>query len=152
MNDCCITVDESGGSCPRCGVTCSVVGTAPVLPHHPTAATGPWRYCANLACAVVFFLGADVVDDREVVAQVGHKALSKPVPVCFCFAHTLGDLRADVAAHDGVSTIKASVKAAVAEGLCACEHLNPSGDCCLTAVHRAVKDARQLIEEGAARG
>ncbi len=120
--------------------------------HRRIAALGSWRFCANLGCDVVFFLGADVVDDREVVAQVGHKALSKPVPVCFCFAHTLGDLRADVAAHDGVSTIKASVKAALAEGLCACEHLNPSGDCCLTAVHRAVKDARRLIQEGAARG
>ena len=91
----------------------------------------------------MFFLGDDVVDDHEVICQVGAKALAKPTPVCFCFAHTAEDIRIDVATHDGSSIIKAEVKAAVADGLCACEHLNPSGVCCLPAIHRAVTAARQ---------
>ena len=110
--------------------------------------TGSWRYCANPVCPVVFFLDSDVVDDREVVARVGDKAHDKPVPVCFCFARTQADISSDVEAHAGTSAIKTAVKAAVADGLCACEHLNPSGECCLPAVHRAVREARQHLQAG----
>ena len=125
-----------------------VVGAAPVRAHRRVAATGPWRYCFDLVCPVVFFLHSDVVNVHDVIAQVGEKAQDKPVPVCFCFAHTRSDISSDVEAHAGTSAIKASVKAAVADGLCACEHLNPSGECCLPAVHRAVQQSQQHLGLG----
>lgn len=53
----------------------------------------------------MFFLATDVVDDREVIAQVGWKADGKPVPVCLCFAHTLAEIQGDVAVHDGARAI-----------------------------------------------
>ena len=152
MSDCCTGTDDDGKSCPRCSVAGSVVGAAPVRAHRPIVETGSWRYCPNLLCDAVFYDATDVVDDHEVIAQVGCKAHDKPIPVCFCFAHTLDDIRNDVATHNGASAIKTAVKAAVAEGLCACEHLNPSGDCCLPAVHRGVTDAQQLLREGVAGG
>ncbi len=152
MSECCIDVADALMSCPRCGASGSVVGEAPVRAHRLSAAAGSWRYCANLACDAVFFLDTDVVDEFEVITQVRCKALSRPTPVCFCFAHTSADIRLDVEAHDGTSTIKAAVKAAVAEGLCACEHLNPSGQCCLPDVHRAVQAAQQLLHQRAAGG
>ena len=152
MSDCCIDAADEFVLCPRCSTPSPVVGQAPVRAHRPTAATGSWRYCANLACDAVFFLHTALVDESEVVAQVGGKALTKPIPVCFCFAHTRADIDVDVAAHDGTSTIKTAVKAAVADGLCACEHLNPSGECCLPDVHRAVKNAQHLLREGVAGG
>lgn len=148
MTDCCTSGGDAGASCPRCGVCGAVVGAAPVRAHRPSAAAGSWRYCANPICDIVFFLDSDVVDDRDVVAQVGDKAHDKPVPVCFCFAHTRADIRFDIAVHAGASAIKTSVKAAVADGLCACEHLNPSGECCLPAVHRAVEETRHQLREG----
>ena len=152
MSDCCIDAADGLMSCPRCGTSGPVVGAAPVRAHRPTAEAGSWRYCANLACAAVFFFETDVVDESEVIAQVGGKALARPIPVCFCFAHTSTDIRIDVAVHGGTSTIKAAVKAAVAEGLCACEYLNPSGDCCLPDVHRAVKVAQHLLQQSVAGG
>ena len=152
MSDCCIDAADRGVLCPRCATPGPVVGPAPVRAHRPTAPQGSWRYCPNLACDAVFFLHTDVVDESEVITQVGGKALAQPIPVCFCFAHTKADIGIDVAAHDGTSTIKTAVKAAVAEGLCACEHLNPSGSCCLPDVHRAVKDAQQLLRQSAAGG
>lgn len=145
MSDCCASVDHAGMLCPACGDLGLVVGAAPVRAHRSTAVAGRWRYCPNRACEIVFFLGDDVVDDREVICQVGAKALAKPTPVCFCFAHTAEDIRIDVASHGGSSVIKAAVKAAVADGLCACEHLNPSGMCCLPAIHREVTEARQHV-------
>ena len=148
VSDCCAGVGDSGELCPRCARSGPVVGAAPVRPHRGTAATGPWRYCPNLLCPVVFFLHRDVVEVHDVIAQVGDKAQAKPVPVCFCFAHTLADICSDVEAHAGTSAIKAAVKAAVANGLCSCEHLNASGECCLPAVHRAVHESQQHLARG----
>lgn len=152
MSDCCVDVDGVGTSCPRCGVSGSVVGAAPVRAHRRTAATGSWRHCANPVCRVVFFLDNDVVDDDDVIARVGDKAHDKPMPVCFCFAYTLADISSDVEAHTGTSAISTAVKAAVADGLCACEQLNPSKKCCLPAVHRAVNEARQHLRAAAPGG
>lgn len=161
MSACCVApgAGDVDGRCPRCRLPGAVVGAAPVCAHHADAVDGPWRYCSNAACPVVFFLDEAVVDQDVVVTQVGLKAVDKPTPMCFCFAHTLDDIGADLLAHDGQSTIKAVVKAAVADGFCACEHLNPTGECCLADIHRAVKqlqverpcervadDALQLIE------
>jgi hypothetical protein len=72
------------------------------------------------------------------VTQVGSKGGAKPTPVCFCFAHTALDIARDHDAHDGSSTIQASVRAAVADGLCACAHLNPNGTCCLPSIRSTI--------------
>jgi hypothetical protein len=152
MSDCCVDAADVVVLCPRCAMSGPVVGWSPVRVHRPTAPDGSWRYCANLACDAVFFLDIDVVDESEVITQVGGKALAQPIPVCYCFAHTRADIGIDVATNGGTSTIKTAVKTAVAEGLCACEHLNPSGSCCLPDVHRTVKDAQQLHRERVAGG
>lgn len=129
--------------CTSCGHVGQIVGAAPVRPHLAEAVDGDWQYCANTQCQVIYHLGADIVVADSVVTQVGLKATDQPTPVCFCFAHTAGALSEDLAAHDGVSEIKAEVKAAVADSQCACEHLNPSGKCCLADVHRTVKSFTQ---------
>ena len=79
------------------------------------------------------------MDENEVITKVGSKASAKPTPVCYCFAHTADSLARDLEVN-GTSTAKTAVKAAVAEGFCACEHLNPSGACCLPDIHRALKN------------
>jgi hypothetical protein len=140
MASCCITDDTAARPCPDCAATGAVVGAAPVRAHRPTAEEGPWQYCSSPACEVLFYLDDRVVKEDEARARVGEKALSAPEPVCFCFAHTTADIVADVTTH-GTSTIKSSIQEAVAHGSCACEHLNPSGRCCLGAVNRAIKTA-----------
>jgi hypothetical protein len=140
MSSCCSTdLDADKQPCPQCGVDGPVVGHEPVRPHRPAATEGAWQHCATPDCPVVYYLVSDVVTAGELRTQVDHKALDKPTPVCFCFSHTVDDLAADLAANDGVSTTKVAIKTAVAEGFCACEHLNPSQKCCLADVHRALK-------------
>ena len=124
--------------CPSCGEIGPIVGVAPVRPHRPDVADGAWQHCPTAGCRVVYFLDRVAVDIDAVITQVAHKATDRPEPVCFCFAQTAGDLVADIAAHDGVSTIKAAIKQAVAGGHCACEHLNPSTKCCLADIHRTL--------------
>lgn len=139
MSSCCSTTEATAHPCPVCGHVGPIVGTAPVHPHLPDAVEGDWQHCANERCAVIFHLGADIVETGSVSTQVGCKATDKATPVCFCFAHTADALREDLAANDGVSQIKASITVAVAESQCACEHLNPSEKCCLADVHRTLK-------------
>lgn len=141
--DCCMSDELNDRSCPECGTTGRQVGAAPVQSHTPAAIDGPWSFCPNNSCRIVFFLDADVLDDDDVVARVGTKAASKPEPVCFCFAHTAADIADDLTQH-GRSMIKESVKTAVADGLCACEFLNPTGTCCLPALRRALHAAHFL--------
>ena len=138
MTSCCSVTAGPIEACPVCALVGPVVGEDPVRAHRPDAADGAWRHCATKGCPVVFYLDGATVDDNAVANQVGHKALRQPVPVCFCFAHTAAEIVADAAAHDGSSTIKAAVKQAVADGHCACEHLNPSTTCCLPEIHRTL--------------
>ncbi len=145
MSSCCTTNDADAQPCPSCGHVGPTVGTGPVLPHQPEAKDGDWQYCANEACDVVYHLDRDTVDTDSVITQVGRQATDKAMPVCFCFAHTADALGEDLAANNGVSQIKAEIKAAVADSLCACEHLNPSGKCCLAEVHRTLEHALSLI-------
>ena len=145
MTDCCAPNSSADTRCPSCGEPGHLVGSAPVRAHRPQAVEGGWRYCPTVGCGVVFCLGDATVDEDHVITQVGVKGATKPTPVCFCFAHTSENIHGDLVVNDGVSTIKASVKAAVTDGLCACEHLNPSGACCLPDIHRAVKQARALL-------
>lgn len=142
MNECCATSIRDELLCPTCGAVGAPVGAAVVRAHRPGAATVDSWYCPNISCHVVFYTDSETITDDDVATQVGVKATEKPTPICFCFAHTSADIAADLAAH-GTSTISADIRAAVAAGSCACEHLNPSGKCCLPEIHRAVAAARR---------
>ncbi|MGY9084368.1 MAG: hypothetical protein ACKVK3_17355 [Acidimicrobiales bacterium] len=138
MSSCCSTNDADAQPCPGCAHVGPIVGIAPVRPHVADAVDGEWQYCANEDCDVVYHLDQDTVHTDSVITQVGLKAADKATPVCFCFTHTADALGEDLAANNGVSQIQADIKAAVAHNLCACEHLNPSGRCCLAEVHRTL--------------
>lgn len=139
MSSCCSLPTGVALPCPSCGEIGPIVGVAPVRPHRSDAAEAAWQHCPTVGCRVVYYLDDVTVEADAAITQVAHKATDRPVPVCFCFAHTADDLIADAAAHDGVSTIKAAIKQAVADGHCACEHLNPSTKCCLADIHRTLK-------------
>lgn len=139
MTSCCSFPSDIATACPSCGQIGPIVGSAPVRPHRPAAADGAWQYCATSDCRAVYYLGAAIIDVDAVITQVAGKATDRPLPVCFCFAHTADAIIADAEAHGGTSTISESVKQSVAEGLCACTHLNPSTKCCLPDVHRMLR-------------
>lgn len=141
MASCCGTEDLIDQPCPGCGHRGATVGVAPVRAHVPDADEGPWQHCATAGCPVVFHVDEQEVTEDDLRVRVGAKAQHAPEPVCYCFAHTAESITADLAANDGDSTVKASIKQAVAEGLCACDQLNPSGACCLGDVNRAIKAA-----------
>lgn len=139
-SSCCSTEQTSNARpCPRCGSAAVVVGAEVVRPHRSGATEGYWQHCATRGCPVVYYLGIDTLTSDQLQTQVARKGLDKPTPVCFCFSHTTDDLANDLETHGGASTIKADIKTAVADGFCACENLNPSGQCCLPEIYRVLK-------------
>jgi len=131
-------------ACPRCRAQGSIVGVSPARAHRADATVGDWQYCNTSGCQVIFYLGHEAIDEDEVTARVGAKALSKPEPVCYCFAHTVFSLAIDLEINDGASTITRSIRRAVADGLCACEHLNPCRECCLPSVVRTIATIKRF--------
>jgi len=131
-------LDADRTPCPECGEVGPIVGHEPVRPHRIESEPGDWQYCPTANCAVAYYHRAETVTTDQLRTQVAHKGLDKSTPVCFCFSHTSDDITADLESNNGTSTIKAGIKAAVAGGFCACEHLNPSGTCCLADIHRLI--------------
>jgi hypothetical protein len=99
-------------------------------------------FCADIACPVVYFTAdgtqAFRVDDlREKVYQ---KDPDNPdVPVCYCFQHTSGNIRAATAGQR--QAILEDIKAGIKAEQCVCDLRNPQGACCLGNVSKL---SRQL--------
>ena len=105
-----------------------------------------YRFCSSPDCDVVYFDSAagSVFNKRELRTRVGVKETEDPVPVCYCFAITLGDLRRDIETL-GTTAVPAMIAAQVRAGHCACEVRNPQGTCCLGNVSSAVKSIESKI-------
>jgi len=66
------------------------------------------------------------------------QAQEDPIPICYCFGHTVASAREEIA-RTGHSTVVARITAEIPAGHCACEVKNPAGSCCLGDVSRVVK-------------
>ena len=100
-----------------------------------------YRFCQATDCPTVYY-SADggqcfaEADLRERVYQK-HPA-DDDILVCYCFQHTVGGIRDEVA-RTGASTIVERVVAGIQAGQCACDIRNPQGECCLGNVRRVVQ-------------
>ena len=102
---------------------------------------GPYLFCATRDCPVVFF-GAD---SQQVFtqAQVRERVYQKfpdadDTLVCYCFRHTVGEIKTQVAAT-GRSAVLEAIRSGTQAGKCACDIRNPQGSCCLGNVQALVK-------------
>jgi hypothetical protein len=62
---------------------------------------------------------------------------TQDVPVCYCFHHTVGDLRA--ASPQQRTAIREDINTGINAGQCACDLRNPQGSCCLGNVRALIK-------------
>ena len=153
--DCCLRDEIEDGSravetaepsmCVRCGGQSKSVSRRTVLsmikPEFLEAAlNGTYRFCQSRECPVVYFeeKGTRVVTVGDLRIIVGVKAITDPIPVCYCFGFDESHLRDEIA-HTGKTTIPERISRLVREGLCACDVRNPSGNCCLGEVNRVAK-------------
>ena len=104
---------------------------------------GGYRFCPTPRCPVVYFGegAASVYHKPDLKVRVGRKETDSPIPLCYCFGHTVGSVREEIAAT-GHSTVVAVITAHIQAGRCGCDVNNPSGHCCLGEVNKAVKGSQ----------
>ncbi len=131
--------------CPSCGergkpVNLETLKALLAIPlteiRHPA-----YGFCRTETCRVVYFsiAGGQVFEEdalRETVYQK-HPGLDSAF-VCYCFRHTVGAVKAALAADAGKGVVDA-ITAGIQRGLCACEIRNPQGSCCLGNVHSLLR-------------
>jgi Zinc binding domain len=101
--------------------------------------TGDYFFDTSPDCEVVYFSNEShsYFSTRDMNVRVGIKETQDPIPLCYCFGHTLESVRAELKST-GRSTVAERISQEIGAGNCACEVKNPSGRCCLGEVNRAV--------------
>ncbi len=102
---------------------------------------GGYRFCPTPTCGVVYFSegAASVYHQPDLKVRVGRKETEGPIPLCYCFGHTLASVREEVM-RTGHSTAMQSITTHIQAGRCGCDVNNPRGKCCLGDVGRVVKE------------
>ncbi len=148
MHDCCNTscgIEKDVGVCRRCGNRGQTVlkQTMESL-LKPEAVSrlhdADYFFDTSLECEVVYFSNEkdSYFTKTDVRVRVGIKETQSPIPICYCFGHTVESARAEMEAT-GNSTVATRITTEIQAGNCACEVKNPSGRCCLGEVNKAVK-------------
>ena len=153
MSGCCVdrcerpAPDRQAGFCPQCGQKGKSVSTLTVkslVRGHTRVAPGTYFFCRTPDCQVVYFSESGLFLKPDLKVRVGLKETEDPIPLCYCFDYTRADIRRDVEGR-GSTDILEGIKAEVKAGFCACEVKNPSGDCCLGEITRALQEAKALL-------
>ena len=100
-----------------------------------------YRFCRAPDCATVYYSadGSQIFAESDLRERVYQKHPDDdPTPVCYCFGHTVGSIRAELAAT-GTTTVIENIEAGIEAGQCACDIRNPQGDCCLGNVRAVVR-------------
>jgi len=99
-----------------------------------------YLFCRTQTCFIVYF-SADgeqtftVEQVREPVYQKEPDA--QDVFICYCFRHTVGELRA--ASPEARSVLVDDINTGINAQQCACDLRNPQGSCCLGNVRGMIK-------------
>jgi len=139
----CAAPQREASTCPGCAAKARSVATLTVKSlvrdHTRLSAEGSYWFCRQPECDVVYFSEHRLFRKSDLKVRVGIKEHEDPIPLCYCFDYTRADIRRDIETL-GKSEIPERIKAEVQAGFCACEVKNPSGNCCLGDVNRAVKE------------
>lgn len=109
-------------------------------------AEGPYSFDRTPECDVVYFSNRtdSYFHKDDLVVRVGWKEAESPIPLCYCFGHTDEAVRDEFVAT-GRSTVVEKIAAEVQAGNCSCALKNPSGNCCLGDVRRALTQIRTEV-------
>ncbi len=156
MSDCCSVKGKTSAPavaiCPANGARSKRVDMLTVKSLVRQLALGmphtQYYFCEAQDCDVVYFAldsQAPVFRLADLLVRVGVKETADPIPVCYCFGFTRGDIHDEIA-ETGRSTIAERISGEVKAGNCACEVKNPSGKCCLGSVTRETQDCLRHLQ------
>lgn len=98
-------------------------------------------FCRDPHCPTVYYSGdgTQLFSEADLRERVFQKHPDDDdVWACYCFRHTVGEVRASVQATGSTSVIEA-INAGIQAGQCACDIRNPQGSCCLGNVRALVR-------------
>jgi hypothetical protein len=105
-----------------------------------------YQLCRNHDCPVVYYAGEVQLEKTDLRVPVNFKERNYEGPVCYCFNHTVTDVRAEIQTK-GHSTAQRMITQEVKAGRCACEVKNPAGACCLGDITRAVQAVMAQVRD-----
>ena len=100
-----------------------------------------YRFCRTPDCPTVYYRidGSQRFGENDLRERVYQKhQTDDDVFVCYCFRHTVGSIKEELA-KTHTSTVVAAIAAGIQAGQCACEIRNPQGSCCLGNVRAVVQ-------------
>lgn len=152
MSDCCGTTrDGAARACGSCATEGRPIRTLTVKSlvrdHTRVCPDAEYWLCRSQGCDVVYFSAKDTFRKQDLKVRVGFKEQQNPIPLCYCFDYTSTDISRDLALH-GETDVPEKIKEEIQRGFCACEVKNPSGQCCLGDVYRAVKELTTAAVSG----
>jgi hypothetical protein len=101
---------------------------------------GEYLFCKTQTCPVVYFSpdGEQTFTVEQVRERVYQKEPdAEEVFVCYCFRHTVGDIRA--ASSETRAALVDDINTGINAEQCACDLRNPQGSCCLGNVRGLIK-------------
>lgn len=129
--------------CPHCDTRGSAVEGLAVKASLTESAlgavnAGPYRFCAEPSCAVVYFSdGGQLFDTTALRVPVWQKQPAGARTICYCFGENEVSMAREFK-ETGRCDASLRVRDHIAAGRCACEVRNPRGVCCLGDVLKAV--------------
>ncbi len=145
---------RASGTCPECGQK-----GKPVQGQTVKALLGvslravrdvEHLFCPTQTCPVVYFTADGTQSFRTVDVRVPVYQKEPDVDsvfVCYCFRHTVGDVRQSTS--DERDAIVDDINAGIQAGQCACDLRNPQGSCCLGNVRRLIKQLEAPVTASA---
>jgi len=99
---------------------------------------GPYRFCTDPSCAVVYFDDeGDVFNTPDLRVPVWQKQSAGDRMICYCFGANEASMARELT-ETGRCDAALRLRNHIAAGRCACEVRNPRGACCLGDVMKAV--------------
>ena len=149
MQACCEHSQKRDGVvCPGNGKVCKPVPRITVesliRPEHKhSLAATPYYFCDSPDCDIVYVpaCAEPVIAKNALRVRVGIKEKVDPIPLCYCFGFDKGAIFGDIRSK-GTTDIPKIITQRIKAGECRCEVTNPSGNCCLGDVYKAVMQAQ----------
>ena len=155
MDNCCdssCVTEKPVDVCQRCGarghlVPHETLGALLTRDAHKRLKAGAYLFDSSPGCEVVYFSNEQdsYFTKRDLRIRIGIKESEAPIPLCYCFSHTLESARLEIEAT-GQSTVAMQITKEIQAGHCMCEVKNPSGRCCLGEVKKAVKQLYSTLD------
>jgi len=143
-------------NCPRCKMTGRKVKPITMESHLGSQALQRWedsqaRFCKTPTCEVVYFQATQRFLVEDIRTQVYQKSRAEKRLVCYCFQHSVRDIRDEIAST-GATQVYEEISKQCKEGRDECPKKNPQGSCCLgnvkAVINSAMADYDVVNEEG----